>query len=172
MTFTNTCDKLSINLQESQTIPISIWIWKQRGILWEKNPLIWWLDVSGSSILHLFTSITDFLVVRLSSWLSFIVNLLKTIGSGADVYEDGKRRLETAIKEYDQAVFDLTAMIVASNFPHNFTNISSFSVLSGKRSKAKTRREILKMAVAILLARRRPIVVGAKATRERHARVG
>lgn len=102
----------------------------------------------------------------------FIVNLLKTIGSGGDVYEDGKRRLETAIKEYDQAVFDLTAMIVASNFTHNFTNISSFSVLSGKCSKAKARREILKMAVAILLARRRPIVVGAKATWERHSRVG
>lgn len=39
-------------------------------------------------------------------------NLLKTIGGGAKVYEDGKRMLEVTIGEYDQAVVDLTAAVV------------------------------------------------------------
>ena len=42
-------------------------------------------------------------------------NLLRTIGEGANVYKEGKQQLYVAIEEYDQAVFDLTAMVVSSS---------------------------------------------------------
>ena len=38
-----------------------------------------------------------------------VVNLLKSLGKGSNVYEEGKGRLEVAIREYDQAVMDCTA---------------------------------------------------------------
>ena len=43
------------------------------------------------------------------------MNLLKAIGGGSKVYEEGKGMLDLAIGEYDQAVFDLTANVVASS---------------------------------------------------------
>lgn len=52
--------------------------------------------------------------VHMSSELK-IANLLQSIGRGTDVYDAGKRQLEIAIREYDQAVYDLTASVVASN---------------------------------------------------------
>lgn len=55
----------------------------------------------------------------LTAHLLKVANLLKSIGEGSQVYKDGKKRLETAIAEYDQAVFDLAASVVASNlFPY------------------------------------------------------
>jgi hypothetical protein len=39
---------------------------------------------------------------------------LKRLGSGSDMYDDAKKDLELAIREYDQAVFDLALFIVAS----------------------------------------------------------
>jgi hypothetical protein len=38
---------------------------------------------------------------------------VKTIGEGAEIYDDGKNQLQLAINEYDQAIIDLTASIVA-----------------------------------------------------------
>ena len=46
--------------------------------------------------------------------LIIIDNLLKSLGGAATVYESGKRKLTIAIGEYDQAVCDLTARVVAS----------------------------------------------------------
>ena len=43
------------------------------------------------------------------------MRVLKTIGEGSKVYDEGKSALELAIDQYDQAVGDLTASIVASN---------------------------------------------------------
>jgi hypothetical protein len=44
-------------------------------------------------------------------------NLLKTVGEGSTVYADGKKILDIVIGEYDQAVLDLTASVVASTLP-------------------------------------------------------
>jgi hypothetical protein len=44
------------------------------------------------------------------------VILLKRLGGGANVYQDGKDTLDVAIREYDQAVLDLghvTASFIA-----------------------------------------------------------
>ena len=48
-------------------------------------------------------------------------NLLRTIGDGTNVYDEGKQQLYLAIQEYDQAVFDLTAIVVAGNVQFNKT---------------------------------------------------
>lgn len=46
---------------------------------------------------------------------NWIGNLLRTIiGGGSKVYEDGKRALEIAIHEYDQAILDLSAAALSS----------------------------------------------------------
>jgi hypothetical protein len=41
--------------------------------------------------------------------------LLTEMGGGSKAYDGGKQKLEVVIREYDQAVFDLTAKVVASN---------------------------------------------------------
>lgn len=43
-----------------------------------------------------------------------VANVLKSLVNGPRAYEDGKNVLDTAIREYDQAVFDLAASVVAS----------------------------------------------------------
>jgi hypothetical protein len=66
--------------------------------------------------LDLMTGIVRFLNFALIYFNhNFFANLLKSIGRGTEIYEAGKRQLENAIKEYDQAVYDLTASVVASN---------------------------------------------------------
>lgn len=50
-----------------------------------------------------------------TSRLIYVVNLVKTVAQGGQMYADGKQALEVAIKEYDQAVVDLTASVLASN---------------------------------------------------------
>ena len=45
--------------------------------------------------------------------LTVIVNLLKNLGSGAEMYADAKRSSDLAIAEYDQAIIDLTASILS-----------------------------------------------------------
>ena len=46
--------------------------------------------------------------------LMTLVNLLNSVGSGVDVYENGKKQLKAAIREYDQSILDLAASVVAS----------------------------------------------------------
>jgi hypothetical protein len=41
--------------------------------------------------------------------------LITAVTEGAKAYEDGKNALQLAIREYDQAILDLTATIVAGN---------------------------------------------------------
>jgi len=48
-------------------------------------------------------------------------NLLRTIGDGTNVYDEGKQQLYLAIQEYDQAVFDLTVIVVAGSVQFNKT---------------------------------------------------
>jgi len=43
-----------------------------------------------------------------------IDRLLQTIGGGSKVYSEAKQKLDLAISHYDQALFDLTASVVAS----------------------------------------------------------
>ena len=45
------------------------------------------------------------------------MNVLKSVASGKNTYEEGKTMLQVAIEEYDQAVFDLTASVVAGSLP-------------------------------------------------------
>lgn len=42
-----------------------------------------------------------------------LVNVSKTIWKGPQLYEDGKKLLDIAIREYNQAVMHLTAHVVA-----------------------------------------------------------
>ena len=42
-------------------------------------------------------------------------NLLKTMEVGPATYDDGKNTLQIAISEYDQAVLDLAAAVIAGN---------------------------------------------------------
>jgi hypothetical protein len=51
-----------------------------------------------------------------------IGNILKTIGEGSAVYEEGKGVLQSAINEYDQAVLDLAAAVIASNISFEISN--------------------------------------------------
>ena len=44
-------------------------------------------------------------------------NLSKTALKGPQIYQEGKNRLDVAIREYDQAVMHLTAQVVASMYP-------------------------------------------------------
>jgi hypothetical protein len=41
-------------------------------------------------------------------------NLTKSVWKGPDVYTKGKERLDMVIREYDQAIMHLTAMVVSS----------------------------------------------------------
>ena len=43
-------------------------------------------------------------------------NLTKSVWKGPDVYTKGKERLDMVIREYDQAIMHLTAMVVTSKF--------------------------------------------------------
>jgi hypothetical protein len=44
-------------------------------------------------------------------------NLSNTALKGPEIYQEGKNRLDVAIREYDQAVMHLTAQVVASMHP-------------------------------------------------------
>lgn len=54
------------------------------------------------------------------------------------MYEDGKQALQLAISEYDQAVFDLTASVVASRALSNVINFRrTISTDYGRKAKAR-----------------------------------
>ena len=60
-------------------------------------------------------------------------NLLRTIGDGTNVYDEGKQQLYLAIQEYDQAVFDLTAIVVAGSVQTQQNILSSRAQISARR---------------------------------------
>ena len=51
--------------------------------------------------------------VNFHASLLILVNVLGTIAKGSSKYEASKAKLNVAVKEYDQAVMDLTASIVS-----------------------------------------------------------
>jgi len=62
------------------------------------------------------------------------------MGDGVNVYESGKQKLDAVIREYDQAVFDLTARVVASSNLINLFDASRYCIPAENGSKAETRR--------------------------------
>jgi hypothetical protein len=63
-----------------------------------------------------------------------LVNLLNSIGTGANVYEDGKKKLESAIREYDQAILDLAASVVAGMaYVQSLLIITRFDISAGTK---------------------------------------
>ena len=55
------------------------------------------------------------------SLANFLAKFLTEIGGGDHVYGSGKQKLDDVIREYDQAVFDLTARVVASKHLSGFS---------------------------------------------------
>ena len=70
-----------------------------------------------------------------------IGNLLKVIGEGSKQYEEGKNMLKVAIGEYDQAVFDLTASVVAGNGPNRYPPVDTLLDMKYELQLVQQRKE-------------------------------
>lgn len=75
------------------------------------------------------------------------MNLSKTSLNAARFYQDGKDRLDIAIREYDQSVMHLTANVVASTSSLDMTD-SSHEVWTRKAAQCR----VLAMALTVILA--------------------
>jgi hypothetical protein len=54
--------------------------------------------------------------------LTRVVNVLKTIRDGLEIYADGKSEVEIAINEYDQALLDVVASSIVGTSVYGFTD--------------------------------------------------
>jgi hypothetical protein len=81
-------------------------------------------------------------------------NLLANMGDGSKVYDDGKGRLEIAIREYDQAVLDVSASLIAGKYLLS-VSLTSFCIRTTVGAETKGRRRITEMVGVVVLARRR-----------------
>jgi hypothetical protein len=65
-----------------------------------------------------------------------LVNLSRTALKGAQIYESGKVKLNSAIREFDQVIVHLTARIVAGIM--NDTRVCSFKISNTSRTSVET----------------------------------
>jgi hypothetical protein len=71
-----------------------------------------------------------------------LVNLLKNVTQDSKVYEDGKSMLAIAIQEYDQAVLDFTASLMASKrIPPVVQSRANIKILLLSKSQCESKKK-------------------------------
>ena len=65
---------------------------------------------------------------------------MRALGGKDAVYDDGKRKLDAAILEYDQAICDLTAWVVSSKSTLCVIDLSRHQIRYGSGSTCRLSR--------------------------------
>ena len=78
---------------------------------------------------------------------------MAALGGKDAVYDDGKRKLDTAILEYDQAISDLTAWVVSSKSTFGIIDLSRPQIQDGSYSECG----IFRLAITVVFESRRAV---------------